>query len=160
VGSGIKLLIGGLGIGAIVWAVQRGMKAAQNFNFEIAGYGTPRLSNWVLSLPIKIRFINPTNVSINADSVLVDIYLWKSNTFEFVGNVVKSPLVIAGGTSVIEIIPNIDLRKLFSGNILATAQNILSSRTVKVRADVSVTYSGITIPKQSITNDIDISSYI
>lgn len=150
-----KFGIAAAAVGLAVWGVKAAMAAANAFTFEPVKYGIPKISNWIVNLPIIVRFNNPTPLAINIDNIHADVFLWKVNKFEKVAQVVQA-LSIPAGQSDQVIMAQLDIRGLFSGNILTTILNTLNDKTVKIRTDVTATYGGITISPSPFVQDIQL----
>ncbi len=140
-----KILIAGVIGAAGVMAYLIG-NAAKNFAYKITGYGTPGLNTttWQLSLPIKVSYNNPTPVPINVDNLTTTILLFKGNAYEQVGSI-NQAVTIPPGSSTATIGVQIDLKKFITGNILATALNILQTRKVQLRTESRLQYGSIVV---------------
>lgn len=130
-----------------------------NFDVEIAGYGTPKISNLSITVPLVIKFKNPTPIPIYADKVLAEIYVKKNNTFVKAATV-NQALTINPGTSTQNVFPVIDIKNLFGGNVFDTFTSItsaLNSKNITVKADVTVLYKGIALPTQTLTEELPLT---
>ncbi len=124
-----------------------------DFTFDIIGYGKPSLSNYVLSVPLSIRFKNPTPFKINVDNLLAEIFVLKGNEYVKAATI-NQPIIIESGESTQVITPSIDIKSIFAGNIadtLAAVANIIAGKKVFIRTDITITYKGVTIPKQQLS---------
>lgn len=129
--------------------------AFADFAYKIVGYGIPSIdSSYRVTLPVKIRFTNPTPLTIQLDNVLIDVYLLKPEGFVHVGQV-STPLTLAPGSSTHDIMPMIDLQSVFGG-FAQTVRNALSAKALTLRTDVTVTYKGVTLPSQSSTDNVSL----
>lgn len=144
------------GAGALIWAYKYAQEAFADFAYKIVGYGIPSIdANYRLTLPVKIRFNNPTPVTIEVDNVLIDVYLLKQEVFEHVGRV-STPITLEPGTSTKDVAPVINLQSIFGG-LMQTVSNALKTKALTLRTDVTVTYKGFTLPLQSSTDNISLS---
>lgn len=149
-----KIIIGAGAVGLVIWGAAK--KAAQGFTFQITGYGPPSLSNFILTVPLKVSFHNPTPIPLNINQFIADIFLLKNNAF-VKGARIDQPLSIPGGDSVQTISAKVDIKSLFGGNVLDTltaVENILVSKVVSVKTDVTIRYGAATLPVQTFTQDL------
>lgn len=152
-----------VGIGAgIVWLLFEAAKATKQafskFKFEVVSFSKPALQGAYLTVPLQIRFTNPTPLPISIDKLVADVYIDKNG--EFVPAVrVNQSVTIQPGVTHEWIAPVADLQSIFGGNFLNTTvaiQQILLSKKIKIRADVTATYQGVELPEQSFTSEIPI----
>lgn len=154
--SAVKITIGAAVVVGLYFAYRAAQNALADFAYKIVGYGVPKLdSSYRLTLPVNIRFNNPTPVSLAIDNVLIDVYLLKSGIFEHVGRV-SQPITLEPGITIKEAIPEINLRSIFA-DIFQTVKNLLSTKTLTLRTDVTITYKGFTLPMQSSTDNVNLS---
>lgn len=149
-----KILIGAGAVGLVIWGAAK--TAAQGFTFHITGYGPPSISNFILTIPLKVTFHNPTPIPVNVDQFIADIYVLKNNAF-VKGARIDQPLNVPGGDSIQTIAAKVDIKSLFGGNLLDTltaVENILASKTVRVKTDVTIRYGAVTLPVQTFTQDL------
>ena len=133
-------------------------KISSAFTFSITGYGVPTVNGWNVSLPVAVRFVNPLPVGIDIDQVTATLYLTKNDQWVQVGNV-QQPISIGGGTSDINITAQLNLQDYLGGSILDSLKTLyssLQSKSIAVRTDVSATYAGLTLPTQSITQNVSL----
>lgn len=153
----IKLgLIGGT-IGLVYLAAQKAKDVIDKFTFSIAGFGIPTLKDFVLTLPIKIKLVNPTPISVTADNVKCEVFILKNGTY-VKGAVINQPFTIAPGVNTIEPKVAMQLKNLFSGNVLNTAifvADLIGTKAVTIRADYTITVKGISAPMQSYSDTIN-----
>lgn len=143
----------------MVWGVKEVKKKLANFSFEVVGYGKPSLSGNLLTVPLKVRFNNPTPLPINIDNLLANIYLLKNNQFVYAAQV-NQPVSMPTGIGETMLYPVIDIKSLFGGDLISTLTFINSTlnttKKLTVRTDVTTTYKGVPLPSQSFTNTIDL----
>ncbi len=154
----VKVGIAATVIGALVWGFKAAQKAVANFKFDIVAYGKPSINGLVITIPLQVRFANPTPLPISLDQLVADIYINKNGTWVR-GATVNQPLSIAPGESFQIIAPAVNLGQIFGGNIANTFTAIaaaLKTRKLDVRTDVLAVYKGISLPRQSFTNTIDV----
>ncbi len=152
----VKIAIGAGAIGAIFWGVTAAQKALKDFQFDLVGYGKPTIKNLMLTVPLQIRFKNPTPIPISIDQLIADIFLLKGSEFVPAAKI-NQPVVIEPGESFQVITPVLNLQAVFGGNIFDTlkaAAIIAANRTVTLRTDVIAIYKGVSLPDQSITNTL------
>lgn len=150
-----KIGIGVLFIAGAVWVAHKVKSLAAQFRADIAGYGTPTVNSYLeVTLPIKVRFNNPTAMSIEASQVWADIYLWKTDRFEKVGQVAQS-LSLTPGESEQTLLPVISLNQVFGG-FLDTLKSTIKSKALKVRTDLTIHAAGFSFPTQTFINEIRI----
>lgn len=155
----LKISIVGGVIALLVWGTKAAQNALAQFAYEIAGYGKPKLSGYQLTIPIQIRFNNPTPLSINADQLIADIYLLKNNAYVIAARV-NQPVSVPAGISVQTVSPVVDIKSIFSGNLLDTlkfVQQTVAGKTVGVKVDVTVVYQGVTLPKQTFEQNVPLT---
>lgn len=151
----------GIAAGAVallVWGYKASKKAIGDFTFEVVGWGKPTLSGTNLTVPLQIKYNNPTPLPINVDRIQGDIYLLKGGTFVKAA-VVDQPVSLQPGVSLQWINPVLNLKNVFGGDALSTLvamTDMWRTRKMTLRSDVGATYGAITIPKQSFTNVIDL----
>lgn len=151
-------LVGGI-IALVVWGAKAAQRAIAAFQFDIVSYGRPTLSGLILTVPLQIRYSNPTPLPINVDKLIGDIYLNKNGTFVLAARV-NQPVTLSPGESTQWLNPTLDLQSVFGGNLLntiAAIQQIMVNKKLTIRSDVKAIYQGITLPEQSFTSQIDLS---
>lgn len=151
----LRLALIAAGVGAIILLASR---SAGKFKIEANGYGNPVLRNGVLQLPIIVRITNPFPTSINIDRINADVYLQKSDQFEFVGKVDQG-INIKPGTFDYALNAVLNLQSVFS-DFFNTAANILAKKQVMVRTEVTAFYGGVRLPTQIITSPINLQIWI
>lgn len=143
-------------VGLVVWGSQKAKAAVAGFSFDIVGYGLPTLKGLMLTVPLQVQFQNPSPFPINIDNLLADLYVLKGDQYVKAGRVSQA-VRIGAGKSEQTVYPTIDLAALFGGNILSTISAIrdaLNMRTIKTRADVTVTYGHLTIGPKTFTDEL------
>jgi hypothetical protein len=155
----VKFGIGAGVIALLVWGSKdRLKKLLSDFQIDITGYGKPTLNGPVLTVPLQLKFTNPTPLPITLDSFVADVYLEKNGQFIPAAKI-NQPISIQPGVTTQWLLPAVDLQKIFGGSLLNTltaAQQIIVTKKFKIRSDVSAVYHGVPIPDQSFTNVIDI----
>lgn len=152
----LKLGIAAGLIGVVVWGSKSIQEAISKFKFDVVGYGRPTLSGMVITIPLQIKFKNPTPLPIAIDRLIVDAYIDKNGTFVPAAKL-DGPVTIPPGDSTQWIMPAANLQSIFGGtflNTVAAAQQIIQRKILTIRSDVTVTIKGVTLPQQSITNDV------
>jgi hypothetical protein len=155
----VKLSIAAAAIGLVYMGVDYARKAASRFNFEVVGYGKPTFSGWNLTVPLVIRFTNPTPIPIAADRVLADIYINKAGQWVAAARI-DQPVTIASGKTDYTIFPVLNLANIFGGNIFNTVSAIaqgIQSKVLEIRADVTIQYGAISLPTQSFHETLPLS---
>jgi hypothetical protein len=155
--TGVKVGIGvALLAGLVVWGTRTAKKAITDFTekltFDIIGFLKPTLRNFVLTVPVQIKFNNPSSLAINLDNITVDLYVLKNNTYVKAVRVSQA-LLIPIGISVKEVYPEINLKSIFGGDITDTIYafaNALTMKFITVKAEVNITYNGVNLPTQYI----------
>jgi len=148
-------LVAGL-IALLLWGAKAAQRAASNFQFDIVGYGKPALAGTFLTVPLQIKYTNPTSIPIVLDQLIGDIYINKNGTFVLAAKV-NQPVSIQPGTSIQWLSPTLDLQNVFGGNLLNTLsafQQILTNKQITLRSDITAIFKGIALPKQTFTNEI------
>jgi hypothetical protein len=151
-------MIGGA-IALLVWGAKAAQKTLSDFRFDIVGYGKPTINGWNLTVPLQIKYKNPTPLPINVDQLIGDIYLNKNGTFVLAAKV-NQPVTLDPGTSLQWLYPALDLQAVFGGslaNTILAIQEVINRKTLTIRSDITAVYGGITLPMQSITNEIDLA---
>jgi hypothetical protein len=125
------------------------------FKYSISGFGIPSYVNKLVVVPVRVKFKNPSAITINPDHITAELFIKKPSGFEQLAKVDQA-VVIPPGES-LQVI-NISIDPLVLGNkLLDTASNIISSGSLTVRTDVRAVYFGIRLPKQSFENQISLS---
>jgi hypothetical protein len=138
------------------WAVNAVKKAANAFSLDIVGYGMPRMSGFILTVPLQVKFTNPTSIPLKVDQLVADVYVLKGTQFVQAAQI-NQPVSVPAGDTVQTIIANLDLRAIFGGNLIDTAQfisQIISAKVLSIRTTVTAYYSGISLPAQTFTNEL------
>lgn len=154
-----KVGIAGVIIGLVMWGAKAAQKTLSAFQFDVVGYGRPTLTGAMLTVPLQLRFKNPTSLPILIDRLYADVYLLKNNEFVQAARV-NDPVNIPPGESNQWAYPVINIQNIFGGDVIATltaVQQILASKKLTVRTKAIAVYKGITLPEQTFTNQIDIS---
>lgn len=156
-----KALNIGLGlalVGVVVLVATQGNKILNQFAVRIKGYGTPRLnfSSWVLTLPVKIEFNNPTPAPINLNNVSGTVSLMKETKFQPVVNFNQS-LSIPPGKNDSTITTEVNLKQFFANNFVAASLEILTTGKLRIRTNITVNYAGITITPEPLDNVVDVA---
>lgn len=155
-GTGLKIILGAVAVGVIALLV-KGRQAVNQFTFDIIGYGIPKISNWVLSVPLQLRFNNPLPTPIPLQRFEVNLFMLQGgNTWQQIGRI-DQPITIDSGISEKTITPVVDLKSFFQNNFIETLHQTLTNAKVQVRADITVTApGGITLPTQSEVLDLNL----
>ncbi len=131
----------------------KGKQVFNAFNFQIVGYGLPKLKDQVVTLPVVVKFMNPLPVSIPVQRFEADIFILLNDTWQQVGRI-DQPIIISDGVSQQSIETKLDIGSVL-GNVLTTLQALLG-RNVKVRTDVTITEAGVKLPQQQIIQDVNL----
>lgn len=148
-------LISGAAIG-IVWLGGKaiaGLQLARTMSFRITDFGIPRIAGNVLSVPLKLQISNPTDASINVDSVAVALWLWKQNQFVRVGSANLTNVPTLPGVSEKTFTAQVDLKQL-SEKLFDTLAEILSANSITLLAEAEIVAEGIPLPVQSFTKTL------
>lgn len=138
----------------LVWLGRYLYQSVQAFRYKVVGYGIPDFRSMKLTVPVIIEFINPTGLSISADSVIINFYLIQNGEAIHAGTV-NQPVNIPAGTTKQTVNATADIGNVYS--FIATQwQNILGNKSIRLRTDVNVVYHGIKLPKQSYENVITV----
>ncbi len=155
----VKFGIAAAAIGLAYMGYDYARKVSSRFNFEIVGYKKPKISGWNLTIPLVIRFTNPTPIQIAADRVLADIFIKKAGQWVAAARIDQAVKVPSGKTDQ-EVYPVLNLASIFGGNILNTLTSFLQNaqtRTLDIRADVTVQIGSISLPTKSFTETLPLS---
>lgn len=150
-GTALRIALVATILGGAYWLFNQ---AKQAFSLSIVRYGSPHINGASVTLPITIRFNNPTPFPINLDSLHADIFLQKYGQWVRAG-VVDQPISIQSGISDGVITPKIDLGVVLGGGIpvlLSMITSALSTKSLSVRADVTARYGSLILPTQSFTS--------
>lgn len=151
-----KILGGGAIIALVWWGAKYLQNAAKNFQFDVTGYGRPQIQSTFLTVPLLVKFTNPTPIPVSVDNFRADIYLNKNGTYVPAGFVAQA-LTVPPGTTEQWINPSVDLKAIFGGDMVGTGiflAQLLAKKAIDIRTDISVVFAGITLPKQSFTNNL------
>lgn len=154
----VKVGIGAAVIGALMWGWKTAKSAMTDFKFEIVAYGKPKLSGSFLTVPLQIKFTNPTPLPISIDQINANAFINKNGRWVHAANV-HQPLTLPSGESFQIISPALNVGSIFGGNIfetLVSVSNALQSKTLDIATEVVITYKGISLPKKSFTNTIQL----
>jgi hypothetical protein len=113
----------------------------------------------VITVPLQIKFSNPTPVPIAIERLIADVYLEKNGQFVPAAKV-NEAVSIPSGESTQWLMPTADLQSIFGGNLLNTlvsAGQVYQNQKLRIRSDVTLVVKGISLPMQSITNDVKLS---
>lgn len=158
--STVTKVVGVAALAAIVvWGFNAAKKAIADFQFDVTGYGKPTLSGMMLTVPLQVKFTNPTPIPITVEKFIGDVYIDKNNVFVPAARI-EQPVAIPPGVSVQWIYPVINIPGIFGGNVAETAiflSKILATKIIRIRSDISAVYKGISLPSQSFTNTVDIA---
>jgi hypothetical protein len=143
--------------GAVIWGIKIARDAFADFAYKISGFGIPQFNttNFRLSLPIQIRFNNPTPININVDEVIIHEYLVRGTEHIYIGEVVERNIALPPGVSIKEITPHLNIGTLIS-QVKDIIQSVTRDRRITLYTVVTITYKGITLPQQTTTDTIDL----
>jgi hypothetical protein len=152
-----KIGLGLAFLGVVALVATQGKKILEQFDVTIKGYGIPslNLASWVLTLPVKIEFFNPTPAAINLDKISGRISLIKNGTFQPVVTF-NQPLSIQSGKSEKSIIAQADIKKFFSFNFGPASMEILTTGSLRVRTDMTVQYGQVVFTPEPFDSTIDV----
>lgn len=143
--------------GAIITVIALAARsAARAFSVQVLAFGKPSPSGSTLTIPLELSFNNPTPLPISIDQVDAEIYLKKANTWVKAGRI-RQPLTISGGESRQTIGAKLDVKNIFGGNLVDTSIAVLDAlrgEGITAKAEVIITYQGITWPKQSLSPQV------
>ena len=154
--TAVKVGLWAAGIGVLLWIGKKSTEAVQfvqGLTYRITGFGTPKISSQILSVPLRVAITNPTATSLQVDNVNISLSILQKNTYKVVGGANVNQVSVAPGVTTKEFVAQIDLRALTS-NFLDTLNTIAQSSALSVKADVLVTIKGVTLPAQTITRDL------
>lgn len=143
-------------VGLVIWGTQKAKAAVAGFSFDIVGYGFPSIKGLMLTVPLQVQFTNPSPFPINIDNLTADFYVLKGDQYVKAGRVSQAVRILAGKSEQ-TIYPTIDLATLFGGDALTTItalREAINTRTLKIRADVTVTYGHLTVGPKSFTDEL------
>ncbi len=153
----LKLGIVASVIGLIAIGLQKASNMAGGFQVDILKYGLPKLSSGVITLPIAVKFVNPSPIAINIQQFVADIELFKVSAFQKIAQV-NHPLTIAPGESVQIIYAQLSLKDLFAGNLWDFAKSTVSAQSVKIRTNITAVWNGIPIKPEPFLEVITLTS--
>lgn len=145
-------------VGLLVWGAKAAEDAIKSFKFDVVGYGKPTFKGMVVTVPLEIKFSNPTPVPIHVDRLIADVYLDKNGSWALAAKL-NEVVNIVPGTSSQWIFPTADLASILGGsliNTLTTAQQMYTNKKMRIRSDVTVIYKGVALPQQSFINEISL----
>lgn len=158
-GNLIKLGFGAAVVAVLFYGYSAVKKAAESFGFQIVGYGTPQFNGLNdIDLPVVIRFNNPSPVAVQITNVSAQLYVNMGGTWQKTATV-NQPLSVPAGTSDQKVNAKIDLSSFFKGGLLSlltTANTVLATKSIPVRADVTVTVGNLQFPAQTFTQSIQV----
>lgn len=148
-------LVAGIGY-LLVWGAKKAQNVLNQFTFDVVGYGRPSLSGMIITVPLQIRFSNPTSVPIVLDRFTTDMYINKNGQYVPAAKLDQA-LTVPAGVSTQWIMPQANLQSIFSGSLidnLTSIQAILLTKKLTIRSDIAGVFKGIPLPMQSITSDL------
>lgn len=154
--TAVKLGLGAAVLGLLFWLGKASTdvyQAVKGLTFRIVDFGVPKISNYVLSVPLRLEASNPTTTPLQADNVSISLFMLQKGTYIPVGGANVPNVVVTPGKSQRDFVANVDLRAL-TKNFLDTLDTIFATNTISLKADVLVTSNGVTLPPQTITKDI------
>lgn len=145
--SAVKIVAFTAIIGAGMYMVNKFYRAANAFGVKLKSIGIPKLNGTVVTIPLQLDFDNTTGITISIPDFLADIYIRKNGQWLRAG-VLAQAIVLAPGTSTKEILPSVNLRTVFGGDITATANTILKAlqaRSIEIKVLATGTANGIAL---------------
>lgn len=129
-------------------------ESLQAFRYKVTGYGLPVFKNFRLTVPVIISFTNPTSFNITADRVTIHFFIVNGSQVIPAG-VVSQPVTIPAGSSKQTVNATVDIQNVY--NYVADQwQNILGSKSIKLRTEVAITYKGIMMPTRTFEDVITV----
>jgi len=154
--TGVKIAIGAVTVGALIFGIKKFIDSTSGFDFEPVRYGLPSVKGSVVILPVVVRFNNPTPLDINLNQFLANIFYLKDKTFQQVARI-NQRLSVPKGVSEQVFLVDISLSDIFSGGAFWTSLiNTLTTKQITIRADVTANYGGIAISPKPFIQQIDI----
>ena len=136
---GLTAIAGGL-LYAAAFSAKRLM---DGLTYKVVGFGTPKISNSILTMPVIIRFNNSAPINVPIDRLSITLSYLRGNSYIPSANVDQSNLILVPGTQDITVTPQLNIAALFS-NILDTLKTYISNNALSIKADVLITIKGIT----------------
>lgn len=155
-GTALRIALLASIIGGAYWLFNQAKSA---FSYSVVRYGSPSVTGTTITLPITVRFNNPTPIAVNLDSLHADIYIQKLGAWVKAG-VIDQPFSIPPGEAEQSILPRIDLGAILSGGVASLLVDIsaaLRAKSFLVRTDVSVSYAGVQLPTKSLIAQVAVS---
>jgi hypothetical protein len=128
---------------------------ANKLQYKIVGFGKHSFSGSVLSVPLTARLVNNTNEQVSIDSLRIALSLWKVDRYVLAGWSDITQINIMPGTIDKSFVASADL-KAIAQDALNTITNILATRLVKIKVDITPTIAGVQLPPQTIIKDVQL----
>lgn len=151
--------IGAAVVAGLIYGLTAIKQAAASFGYQIVGYGSPSFNGWNdITLPIVIRFNNPSPVAVSVSNISAQLYVNMGGAWQPTASI-SQPLSVPAGVSDQKVNAKIDLSSFFKGgllNLLATANTVIATKSIPVKADVVVTVGNLQFPSQTFTQNIQV----
>lgn len=154
----VKLALIASVVGVLLYV---GTKANDAFNlvkgisYRITSWGTPRFANNIVALPLTIAIKNPSPLNFTVDKATVKISYWQIDKFIPAGESTVTDIQVTPGETKKNIVANVDLKAITS-NALNTVVTLAVNRALNIKADVTLTIAGVTLPQQTFQQQINV----
>jgi hypothetical protein len=149
----LKVFTGAAVVGLLLWGYKVARDAFAEFAYKIVGYGVPLFNTATLqlSVPVQIRFNNPTPLAITADEILINVFMVKGTELIYLAELYEHNVTLPPGQSVKEVTPHMNLAGLLN-SLTDTVQTVIRERQITLRTEIMAVYQGIGLPTHSATN--------
>lgn len=128
---------------------------ADKITYKIVNLGKPEFQNGWMAIPITALINNQTLEELTIDRVRVWVSYLTNNKFINVGFSDISAFSIIPGSIQKTFVAQADVKPI-ANDFINTLATILISKKITLKTDVIVTVSGIELPTQTITQDVQL----
>lgn len=110
-------------------------------DYRITGFRLPKIKNGAVSFPLTLQFLNPTEVAIRVNSLVIRLYKMNNQQWDFIGSTEEKPeafTIKANGPTAITLTPSILTKKI---NLASEVLSFLSTKEAPmfmVEADIKL----------------------
>lgn len=151
----LKIGIGMAVIAGIFYLASRSTSLVKEFAFRVTGFGIPSLNQWLLTVPINVEFNNFIGIPLNLDRLAGVLSVWVGNQWSPVATF-SQPVTIQPGVQTITVDTTLDLKKFAAANLATVAMNILQTRKVFLRSEISAQYGPLNIPSEPFQKELHV----
>ena len=122
----------------------------KQLDYQITGFRLPKIQNGTLSFPVTLEFLNPTEVAMRVNSLVIRLYKMNDQQWDFIGSTEEKPqafTILANGPTAIDLIPSIFTEKI---NLVSELLSFLSTKAApKFMVEIDIKLPGFIHLKKS-----------